>query len=188
MLRVASDRVPRPGLERKAEPCGEAHRPHDAERVLVEARVRIADAADDAALDILHAAVEIHEAPLIVVGHRIDREIPAHQVVPQIRGERHLIRMAPVGVAAIDPVGRDLEAFVVQHDRHRAVPDPRVDGSSKAGLHLLRLRGRGDVPVLRGEGQHGISHTAANGIGFKPMPLQNVDDIFHFRRQFQTHQ
>ena len=89
--------------------------------------------------------------------------------------------MSAVFVFSIHAVSGDLEALFVQHDRHGAVLNPGVDGTTEQRLHLLRSRRSGNVPVLRASAQDGIPHTAYH-ISFKPGILYSLYDIFRFFR------
>ena len=135
MLRVARDCRRRVRVDRKAQLRREPHRAHDAQRVLREALVRVADAADRLQLQVAHAAEEIHEPLLVVVGHRVDGEVAAAQILRQVRRKCHFIRVAAVRVRAVDPVGRDLEAVLLEEHGHRAVRKARVDRAAEQPLH-----------------------------------------------------
>ena len=84
--------------------------------------------------------------------------------------------MSAVFVFSIHTVGRNLKAFLVQHDGYGAMLDSGVDGATKQLLYLLRSRRGGNVPVLRASAQNGIPHAAAYHIGF------GIYDIFRFFR------
>ena len=86
--------------------------------------------------------------------------------------------MAAVFVFSIHTVGRNLKAFLVQHDGYGAMLDSGVDGATEQLLYLLRSRRGGDIPVLRGSPQNGIPHTAAYHIGFESGRLNSFYNIF----------
>ena len=90
--------------------------------------------------------------------------------------------MSAVFVFSIHTVGRNLKAFLVQHDGYSAMLDSGVDGATKQLLYLLRSRRGGNVPVLRASAQNGIPHAAAYHIGFKSGILYGFYDIFRFFR------
>ena len=124
----------KPKLGRKAD------RPHDAQGIFFKAFIGIAHAADHFPLEIPHAPVQVHQPGIRIVGHRIDRKIPPHEVVGQIRRKRDFVGMSPVRIFPVQPVCRHLKSVLFEHDRHRPVLDPGINGAPEAGLYFLRRR------------------------------------------------
>ena len=80
-------------MEKRSKRAAKARHAQDAHRVLDKSR---ADMAQNACLDIAHAAIGIDEAPICIPGDGIDGEVAPRQILLQ----RHLGR------------GMDLEALV----------------------------------------------------------------------------
>ena len=158
----------------------EADGPQDAQRVLTEALPGLPHAAHNASFQILQPAEEIHQPFRVIVGHGVDGQIPAPQILPQVRGECHLCGMPAVLIFSVNPVSGHLKAFPLQHHRDRAVLQPGVDRPLEQGLHLLRSGGGGDVPVLGRPAQDRIPHAAAHRIGLETGILKRLDDILPF--------
>ena len=168
------DRIPHVICQGKSELSCEPHRPQHPQSILSEALLRVANAPDYLIFQILHPAELIHEPGLRRIRHRIDRKIPALQILCQIRGKCHALRMTAILICAINPVRRHLKALFSIHDRHRAMLNARVDRPWKQRLYLLRRRRCRNIPVPRCAPQNGIPHTASDHIGLIPGPLQRL--------------
>ena len=59
------------------------HCPQNPQTVLVKTVLRIPDAADDAALQIIRAVKRVDQPARRVIGHCVDREIPPCEIVGQ---------------------------------------------------------------------------------------------------------
>ena len=145
-----------------------------AQRVLAEARFRVADAADDAAGEILPATEKVCDGSGQVHGHGVDGKIPAGQVVRETADEAHAVRVAAVVIGAVETVGRDLGAGTVQKDRHRAVLQPGGDAAGEQAQDVLRQRLRGDIPVMDRAAQQRVAHAPADVPRLKPGTLQRL--------------
>ena len=161
---VAAHRGRRLRRDLEAEHRGEAQRPQNAQRVLAEAGVRHADAADHARAQVGLPAEVIGKPVVGMPRHRVDREVPPREIVAQLVCKAHAVRMAVVGVAAVDAVGRDLDGLPVQQHRDGAVLEPGGDHALRREdlAHLLGQGAGGQVEVLRRYAQQHITHAAAD--------------------------
>ena len=76
--------------------------------------------------------------------------------------------MPSILIAAVDAIGGYFIAAVLNQNGYRAVLDAGINRSPEQLLHLLRLGGGRDIPVLRCASQHSVPDAAADGIGFMP--------------------
>ena len=165
------------GLDREAQPRGETHRPQQAQAVLLEARLRIADGADHARLEIRQPADEVDD----LAGFRdfkqaVDGEIPALRIFLGCR-ERHALRTSSVLVAAVRAKGGDLHVVAAVFRDHHAEVRAHFVRSGKQ-LHHLRRRGRGgDVEVLRLVFHQPVPHAATGEIRLVPGGLQPAGEL-----------
>ena len=159
----------------------EAQRPHDAQGVLVKAAIRLPHAAQEAAPQVLPAAMEVGEDAAAVHGHGVHRQVAAAQVLRQRVGEIHRVGAAMVGVGAIGAEGGDLYGKALLPDSDGAVLQSRGDAAAREqGGGLLRSGGGGNIPVLGHAAQQCVPHAAAHGIGREArllQPLQNGADL-----------
>ena len=157
----------RVGVDGKAVYRGEPHSPHDAQGILAKALAGVAHAADQPRRQILLAPKGIHHAGFLAPGHRVDREIPAGQVLAHVCDEDHLVRVAVVGVLAVHAEGGHLIGLMVVHDRQRAVLQARLNDVAvrKHPLHLMRERVGTHVPVLGRNAQQRVADAPAHHIG-----------------------
>ena len=84
--------------------------------------------------------------------------------------------MPAVLVLTIDPVGRDLIALTVHHDRDRTMLQTGINRFAKQRFDLQWLCRSGDIPVLRRSSKHGVPHAATDCVRFVSMLLQRIYD------------
>ena len=81
-----------------------------------------------------------------MIRHRVDGEIPAHQILLDARDKTHRIRVPPIGIAGFGAVGCDLDRHAIGQRGHRAVPQagrPDVKRACQGCAGLLGPRRRG---------------------------------------------
>lgn len=79
-----------------------------------------------------------------MIGNGVHGKIAAEQILIQLFGEGDLVRMAAVGIFAIDAIGCDLIIFMMQDDGNGAMLDARIKGMVEDGLGFL---GQGGVVI-----------------------------------------
>ena len=114
-------RLPGGRVDGKAEPRREPVQPQDAQGILFKAGGGVAHGPQDALLQVLLPSKGVDEPLGIVVGHGIDGKVPPGRVLPQAAGKGHPVRVPGVGIAAVHPIGRDLQRHALQQHRHRPV-------------------------------------------------------------------
>ena len=108
-------------LDVEIENGGKAQRAQYPQRVLVKAHLGLAHAADDSVLEILLAAHIVDQSRLLAPAQRVNREIAPLNILVEIAGEHHVVRMAAVLVFAVDAESGDLDGLAVFYQRHSAV-------------------------------------------------------------------
>src|SRR5581483_8281420 len=107
------DRGRRLRLDREAKPGREAHGSEQPQCILAKALVGLADRANHARFEIIHALHRVEDpACLRVVEKRVDGEVPAPRIFSRA-AELHSFRMAMIGVLEILPEGGDLELTMI---------------------------------------------------------------------------
>ena len=111
------------------------------------------------------------------------------RAIMQAHAELHAVRPPSVGIAALSPEAGDLHRVFPRQHRYRAVPQPRFDHPAvgKQGLHLLRQRRNGNIPIVRRHAAPDIPHTAAHRVGLKARPVQPPQQCQHRRRDLFPH-
>ena len=170
-----------------------SHCSHYPQRIFVKPVVRFADASDDALLQILSSTVEIHYACVIIIGHRIYREVTSEKILRKLSRKCHAIRSTMIGILSIDSKCRNLVALIFQHYGNCAVLQPSIHRALKYILHLVRRRRCGDIPVIRLPAEQTISDAAAHRVGlvsrlhqlsyYKPHILRHLNLYTHLKFQ-----
>ena len=158
------------------------YRTHHTQRIFSKTCFRITHAANDPTFQIPCSVKLINQSFRRIVGHGIDRKIPALQILQQTLGKLHFLGMTAILILSIHPVSGHLKSFFSQHNRHRSMLNPGIDGSGKQCLYLIGRCGCGNIPVCRFSSQQCIAHTAADCIGFMPCRSQSIYNIFNFFR------
>ena len=118
----------------------------------------------------------VAKALLGVIGNGVHGKIAAEQILIQLFGEGDLVRMAAVGIFAIDAIGCDLIIFMMQDDGNGAMLDARIKGMVEDGLGFLGQGGGGDIPILRYAPQNGIADTAPDDIRLMTALIQFIQN------------
>ena len=153
---------------------GKAYCSENPQRILIESCVRIADTSDQFILKVRNTSVHVDKSGLLIVSHRIDREIPPQQVLLKVRGESNFRRMTSVLVLAVDPVCRHLKSLITQHNSDCSMGDSRVDCSSEKRLYFIRSRRSRDIPILRLPLENTVPHTSANYVRLISMCIEYI--------------
>ena len=158
-------------------PGGEADAPQDPEGILPETLAGIADGPQGPVPEILSAAVGVHQAPGGGVGHGVDGEVPALQIVLQPGHEGDPVRVTAVGISAFCPVSGDLADSLREDNTDGAVLFTAANQLPVAEdlADLFGLGGGAEVIILGGQTQQMVPDTAAYGIGFKAGFFQAAD-------------
>ena len=129
----------------------------------------------------------IHQPGLRIPCHRVDGEITPGKVVHHIGYKRHAVRVAVVGVAAIDAEGRHFIGNTVAQDGQRAVLQAGFDDAAvgKNSLHLLWARAGANIPVMREQAKQAVAYASANDIGVKAVFHQSAQDKIRSGRDCQ---
>ena len=143
----------------------EAEEAEDAEIILFDARVCIADEADAPRDEIAIAAERVEHRPVACRIERVQGEVTPPRILLPILGEGDG-RMPPISLY-VAPKGRHLERHAVGNHRHRAMLDPGRHRLQPGPLgerhHAVRQRGRGEVDLGDGKAEQGVAHRAADG-------------------------
>ena len=155
----------------------EAHRSQHPDRILAVARGRIADHAQLAGAQVLHAAEVIDDffGNGIVV-QRVDREIAA-QCVFLFGAENVVVEHAAVLVGlSVDLHGakrRDLDGLAAEDHVDDAEAPADEARATEEPLHGFRRRVGSDVEILRAQAQQQVAHAAAHHIRLEACLLQS---------------
>ena len=175
------------GIDRKGELRREAHATHDTQGVLVEAPKRLADAADEPASHVGYAVEGVHETTRRVPGHSIDREVAPCQVFFDVLHEAHRIGPAVVGIGSVGAIRGDLDRVTVNENGDGAMGRTRLNhpvaSFKKMLARVIPECVGGDVDVMAGTAQDGITHETAHHVGLLARVLQDLDGLFRTGRQ-----
>ena len=128
LWRECADRSESLGLNLIAKARGEANRAQQAQLVLSEAAIRIADGADNAGADIILAADVIEDAIAIERIHQetVDGEVAALDILFGSLGETDFAGVAAIGIGAIIAEGGDLYLAAIR-EQHEDYAELRTD-------------------------------------------------------------
>jgi hypothetical protein len=139
----------------------ESHAADESQFVLGKARAGIADAADDASLEVRLAADKVED--LVgegIVEKTVDREVPPSRVTLGIR-VRHGFGVAPIAVGSIGAEGGDLEfPALLKHDDHAEL-SPHSDRARKEFLDFLWSCACSDVDIVGQLAKKSVTHATA---------------------------
>ena len=127
-----------------------------------------------------------------IVGHGVDGEIPAGQVFPEAFFKVHPVRTPVIPVSPFGAKGGDLNGLPAGHNGDGAVLLSGAD-QGKVLKHLGNLPWQGvgtQVPVVGGQPQQPVPHTAAHGPGFKApvlQPFHQIQNRNRYRKLQETH-
>ena len=172
----------------KPQPGGEAQAAQQPQRVLAEAPLRLADAADKPSGEVRAPAKGVRDAPGGVHGHGVYREVAPAQVGLEARREAHGVRPAAVGIRALGAVGRNLAVPAAIQYCDGAVARAGRHGAAEEALDLAGPGGGGDVPVAGAAAHERVAHAAADEPGLIARALERIQDVHYiFRRQILAH-
>ena len=157
-----ADRFERALFNGETEPRGEAHGTKKAQMILPKARLRIADRADDAGLQIRPPVGVIqHLARIRIEQQGVNGEVAPLHVLARVLLEANALGMPPVTILQIAAKGGYLNlraALVHQHDA-----EVRADlvAMRKQSKEFGGGRGGRDIEILRNPPQQQVPHAAA---------------------------
>ena len=148
-------------------------RAQHAYRVFAIACFRIADQAQHAVVQVLHAAHVIADGEIAdVVIHRVDAEVAADRVLldraPDVVAHDAPVDDAAVAIATLlaqAPKSRNLDDFRAEHHMRQAEATADQAAVAEQVLHLVRGGAGGHVEVLRRQAQQQIAHGTADQVG-----------------------
>jgi hypothetical protein len=149
-------------MDPEVEARAEAQRAQDPEVILLKPPIGIADRPDQLLVQVLGTLERVLPGvPDRVVGNRVDREVPACEVVHQGHAELHH-GVAAVG-ADVLAKRRDFMGLVrpIEHG-HRAVFDPHGHRALEQTPDLGRRGRGGEIKVVVFESQEVVAHRAAH--------------------------
>ena len=169
----------RPGggcVQCKAEPCGKAVQPQNAQRILGKPLLRLTHRPQQTVLQICLPAKGVYQPLGFIICHRVDGKIPPGKILPHIRYELHFVRVTSIGIAALGAEGGSFVQLPAVFDGDRAVLQTGGDALlCPEQLHYLLRQGAGaQVPVVGGASQKTVPHAAAYGIGCVARCVQGV--------------
>ena len=183
-----TDRLLRLPLDREVQTRREldgAHHPHG---VLAEADHRVADRAYDALLEVLEPAhVVDHREVLDVVEEAVHREVAAVGVrlgraerVVLKRPLRRVLDDLAHRLRILAERGR-LDHLLAEADVREAETAADEEAVAERALHLVRLRARAHVEVLRLAPEQEIAHPSPHEIGHVSQPGKTIKDLQRIR-------
>ena len=169
----------RPGggcIQRKAESCGKAVQPQNAQRILGKALLRLAYCPQQTVLQVFLPAKGVYQPLGFIIRHGVDGKIPPGKILPHVRYELHRVRVATIGVAALGAEGSGLVQLPAVFNGDRAVLQAGRDAllCPEHFHHLLRQGAGAQIPVVGGAPQKTVPHAAAHGIGCVARCVQGV--------------
>jgi len=177
---VADESVPGLLFDLEAELGGEADRPEQPDRILLDADVRIPDRPQDAALEVGLAAHVIENlAQHHVVEEPVDGEVPALGVLLRgaegvVAGDEEVLRLAlDAGIGAEGGGLDDLAVAEVDVRQPKAPPDEPAVAEDRADLSGVGAGGH--VEILRLPAEEKVADAAADQVGLVPEAAQAVD-------------
>ena len=172
------------GLDLEAEAGGDAHGAQAADRVLAQPDVRVADRADEPALEVLEAVDVIDDREVgDAVEQAVDREVaPPGVLLGRAEGVVALDQQVDVvREAGLLAEGRDLDHLAAAEQDVGEAEAPADEAAvAEQVLDLLRVgRGR-DVEILHRAVQQQVAHAAADqvrGVVVAREPAENLQRV-----------
>ena len=187
---VAEDGLLAVAVQLEAELRGEAHGAHHPHGVFAEADVRVADGAQDAALEVLQPAdVVDHVERLDVVKEPVDGEVAALGVL--LGGAEEVVLAAVEGAGAavvlglglvgLAAEGARLDLAVLEADEGEAEAAADEVGVAEELLDLARIGVCRDIEVLGLAPHEQVADAAADEVGDEPGVGEAVEDAQRLR-------
>jgi hypothetical protein len=188
---VPEDRLVRVRRDRETEPARELDRPHHADRILLEADVRVADRADEAHPEVFEAADVVDDRKVAdVVEEAVDGEVPPERVLAR-RSERVLRPLQQLGSGGglvsrrlLRPPAkrRDLDDLAFGEE-DVGEPEPPADETrvAKQPANGLRGRVRADVEILGNAAEKQISDAPADQVRLVARSVEPIQDLQRVR-------
>ena len=169
----------RPGggcVQCKAEPCGKAVQPQNAQRILSKPLLRLTHCPQQTVLQVFLPAKWVYQTLGLIIRHGVDGKIPPGKILPHVRYELHCVRVTAIGIAALGAEGGSFVQLPAVFDGDRAVLQAGGDAllCPEQLHHLLRQGAGAQVPVVGGASQKTVPHAAAHSIGCVARRVQGV--------------
>jgi len=163
---LAPERRERGRLDFEPQARGEANGAQQAQMVLAEARIGVANGADDAAVQILASADVIHHGAVQRVHQEaVDGEVAAQNVLAGIGFIIHAGGSAAIGIGVIAAEGGHFHGGRFAAYQHDAEMRADEIGIRKHRGDFLGPGAGGDVEILGGNSQQQVAHAAAHQKG-----------------------
>ena len=172
----------------KAQLGHEAYCPKYAQCILRKAFIGISHASDASCLQVRKPGKFIHQTLFIIIGHGIDRKIPALKILRKRRREADLLRMSSVLIFSVYPVCRHLiraklilgtvvlRGMLYQHG-HGAMLYAGIHRPVKYLLYLHRCCRGGYVPILRGPSKQAVPYASPHSKGLMALLGKLIDYV-----------
>lgn len=176
---AGDERSLRGRLQGEAEAGAEAHGAQDPERIFREARFRVPDRPDDAAVQIPAASVGVEKPPRRMPCHGVHREVAPGKVELHVVHELDRIGMAEIGIGAFGAVRRALDRLARDDRGHGPMGGPRLmdldSGCTEHPLGLLPGRLGRDIHIVGGVSFERIAHPSADDPCLVPCILEDTE-------------
>ena len=164
-----------------------ANGPHHTKGVFLKTFSGISHTTHNARLHVIHTAEQIHQSPLMIIGHCVDGEISALQVFFQVGRKYYLFGVPAVLIYPVHTISRHLKPFSAQHDRNRPMLKPCINRPGKQCFRLFRPCGSGNIPIHWFSSQNKVPHTSSHHISFITGICNGIYNIFCLFGHFYPH-
>src|SRR5271154_655912 len=165
---VALDCIQCHRLDLKVQLSREADGAEHAQRILSEAHVGVADAANGALsdvlvpVDVIDDSVFVEHAVVVLQQQSIHREVTTHHVFSGGLAVSNRLRATTGSVHAVSAVGRNLNLHVIHDDNHDAELRADWNGVPEDRTPLFRQSVGRDVNVLGVATEDSVAHVSAD--------------------------
>ena len=113
-------------------------------------------------------------------GHGVDGKVAARQIVLERGGALDALRMAPIGIEAIQTVRGDLDTLAIGNSRDSAKFNARLHNHDAGGLErrlgLLPQAVTAHINIVAGAPHQGVAHPTAHVPSLKTSRLERAQD------------
>ena len=112
--------------------------------------------------------------------YRVDRKVPAREVLDQIVGKGDRLRCTMMDVVLFDAVGRHFDGHRIKAQRQRSMTDAGGDDTTLTGknrTYLLRKCVGCDIIIMNRAPKQPVAYTATDQKRFIVLLVQGLDDV-----------